>query len=50
MISLTIAYIAYLCYSDIYIVRRGKLLEIGNESVFVVIQYGFVLLHELVAD
>ena len=48
MIAMTVLYIAYLGYSDIHLTFYGKVLEMTNESVFVVIQYGFVLLHELV--
>ena len=50
MIYLTMFYIMYLGYSDFYVTYRGKLLEMGNEWVFVLIQYNFVLLHELISN
>ena len=50
MIFMTIMYLAYLGYADFYITSRGKTLEMLNESVFVLIQYCFVLLYELVSN
>ena len=48
MIFMTMLYIIYLGYQDYYETRGSKSLEITNESVFVLIQYCFVLLHNLV--
>ena len=50
MIFMTVVYLGYLGYADFYVTSRGKFLEMLNESVFVLIQYCFVLLYELVSD
>ena len=46
----TVIYIIYLGYQDFYYTMSGKKLEMLNEVVFVLIQYCFVLLYELVWD
>ena len=50
MIFMTLIYVIYLGYSDFHISFSAKVLELTNESVFILIQYNFVLLHELVSD
>ena len=50
MIYMTVLYIIYLGYADFFETFGGKVLEIVNESVFILIQYQFVLLHNLVWD
>ena len=41
-------YIIYLGYAGFFETPGGKRLEISNEIIFVMIQYNFVLLHNLV--
>ena len=48
MIYMTVLYIIYLGYADFFETFGAKALEIVNESVFILIQYQFVLLHNLV--
>lgn len=50
MIFMTMLYIEYLGYQNYYEGRFPKALEMTNEAVFVLIQYCFVLLHNLVFD
>ena len=50
MIFLTIIYIMYLGYSDFHLSKQGKALEMTNETILVLIQYNFVLIHELISD
>ena len=51
MIYMTLMYIAYLnYYSNIHLTKGGKVLEIANESMFIVISYHFVLLNGLIND
>ena len=45
---MTIAYIIYLGYAGFFKMFGSKVLEIVNESVFVLIQYQFLMLHNLV--
>ena len=49
-IYLTLWYIIYLGYGEFFETPGGKRLEIVNESIFVIIQYNFVLLQNLVWD
>ena len=46
----TLLYLIYLGYAEFYELSSAKSLEIFNESIFVVIQYNFVLLGGLVDD
>ena len=48
MIFSTVTYVIYLGHVEYYETPKAKLLEIVNETVFVLIQYNFVLLHNLV--
>ena len=50
MIYLTVFYLMYLGYADFFETFGGKVLEMINESVFILIQYQLVLLHNLVWD
>ena len=50
MIYMTLIQIIYIGHQDFYETRGAKSLEIINESIFVLIQYNFVLLHGLVSD
>jgi len=50
MIYMTLLQIIYIGHQDFYETRGAKALEITNESIFVLIQYNFVLLHALVSD
>jgi len=50
MIYMTLIQIIYIGHQEFYETRGGKSLEIINESIFVLIQYNFVLLHGLVSD
>lgn len=50
MIYLTLLYIMYLGHCDFFEHHSSKSIEMLNESVFVLIQYGFVLLTNLVWD
>ena len=45
MIYATLLYLIYLGYAEFLDTPGGKALEILNESIFVVIQYNFVLLN-----
>ena len=47
---MTVLYVIYLGYQYFYLTPYGKELEMLNECVFVLIQYCFVLLYELVRD
>ena len=47
---MTVIYIIYCGYQEFYITKNGKVLEMFNESVFILIQYCFILLYELVWD
>ena len=50
-IFITLIYLIYIGYAEFYEPGSGgKTLEIINESIFVLIQYNFVLLHNLVWD
>ena len=44
MIYMTLFYLIYLGHAEFFETPGGKKLEITNESVFVLIQYNFVLL------
>ena len=48
MLKLTLVYLIYLGYASFFKQFGSKALEIVNESVFVLIQYQFILLHNLV--
>ena len=48
MTFMTVVYIIYLGYQDFYASFNGKILEMFNEWVFILIQYCFILLYELV--
>lgn len=50
MTFMTVLYVIYLGYQYFYLTPYGKELEMLNECVFVLIQYCFVLLYELVRD
>ena len=50
MIYMTLLYIIYLGHSEFFEHHSSKSIEMLNESVFVLIQYGFVLLTNLVWD
>lgn len=50
MIYMTLLYVIYLGHVEFFETPRAKFLEILNESIFVLIQYNFVLLHNLVED
>ena len=50
MIYMTLLYVIYLGHAEFFETPGNKALEIVNESVFVLIQYNFVLLHNLVWD
>lgn len=50
MIYMTVFYVMYLGYADFFETRLVKRLEMTNESVFILIQYQFVLLLNLVWD
>ena len=50
MIYMTMLQIIYIGHQDFYETRGARTLEIINESIFVLIQYNFVLLHALVTD
>ena len=50
MIFMTLVYITYLGYSQFHDTWQSKTLEIANESIFILIQYMFVLLNNLVSD
>ena len=45
---MTELYIIYIGHVEFYMSIGSKILEIFNESVFVLIQYGFLLLHNIV--
>ena len=47
---MTELYIIYIGHVEFYMSIGSKILEIFNESVFVLIQYGFLLLHNIVWD
>lgn len=47
---MTLLYIIYVGYAEFFETAGNKRLEIVNESIFVMIQYNFVLLHNLVWD
>jgi len=48
MLQMTVFYIIYLGYASLFKTAGSKLLEIVNESVFVIIQYLLMLLHSMV--
>lgn len=48
MIYMTLLYLIYLGHAEFFETSGSKSLEITNESVFVLIQYNFVLLQNLV--
>ena len=50
MMIMTELYIIYIGHVEFYMSIGSKILEIFNESVFVLIQYGFLLLHNIVWD
>ena len=45
---MTLIYVIYLGYASFFKIFGTKVLEIFNESVFVLIQYHLILLHNLV--
>ena len=50
MIYMTLLYIIYLGHVEFFETRASRSLEIINESIFVLIQYNFVLLNNLVYE
>ena len=50
MLQKTLFYIIYLGYADFFKIFGTKVLEIFNESVFILIQYLFIVLQTMSPD